>query len=222
MRSSSGLDLSSLASMSSSRLKRSRWLATLTYSPAAIEKAPASSPAMPANSTTPRSTPEPANPMTRAVLETRPSLMPKIAARTAPDVSTRCQVSPKFARPSALMTPRSTTPVAGAWSRRRRKVLACSRSSADIDAGASGSSSYMPALAPSSSSRRASTSFMPMARARATIAASSESRDVGAGGTGTPYSFSLLIQCAVCSSSMVASSRKASRRSPSLTSASAR
>ena len=40
----------------------SRWLATLTYSPAAIENAPASRPAMPAKSTTPLSVPVPAKP----------------------------------------------------------------------------------------------------------------------------------------------------------------
>src|SRR5262245_61840385 len=55
------------------------------YSPAAIEKAPASSPATPATITTSLSTPAPATPKLRDRLETRPSLTPKIAARSAPE-----------------------------------------------------------------------------------------------------------------------------------------
>jgi len=44
------------------------------YSPAAIENDPASRPAIPASSVTVREVPDPAKPMTRAVLDTRPSL----------------------------------------------------------------------------------------------------------------------------------------------------
>ncbi len=98
----------------------------------------------------------------------------------------------------------------------------CSRSSSDIESGASGSASYMPASAPSASSRCRSTSAKPAPRARDTRAASVGSRAVGAGGTGTPYSVSFSTQCSACSSSIWASSSSASRRSPSTVSASAR
>ena len=64
------------------------------YSPAAIENDPASSPAIPASKVTVRDVPEPAKPMTRAVLDTSPSLIPNTAARSAPDRSPRCQAPP--------------------------------------------------------------------------------------------------------------------------------
>ena len=57
---------------------------TEMYSPTAIEKAPASRPAMPAMTMAWLSEEAPATPMTRARLETRPSLPPKTAGRRKP------------------------------------------------------------------------------------------------------------------------------------------
>ncbi len=54
------------------------------YSPAAIEKAPAIRPAMPARRTAPAEAWAPAMPRMRATLETRPSLTPNTAARAPP------------------------------------------------------------------------------------------------------------------------------------------
>ncbi len=64
-------------------------------SPAPIEKAPASSPANPASRMKCRLASPPVTPMTSDRLETRPSLTPKIAARSAPEASPRCQRSPR-------------------------------------------------------------------------------------------------------------------------------
>ena len=86
------------------------------YSPAPIEKAPASSPATPASRISPRSAVPPVTPMTRARLETRPSLTPKMAARRAPEASPRCQRSPRMippARAAAGVSPARTR----AWMR---------------------------------------------------------------------------------------------------------
>ena len=56
-----------------------------TYSPAAIDSAPASRPATPRQRRSrPRSTPAPATPMIRLVFETSPSLTPNTAARRLP------------------------------------------------------------------------------------------------------------------------------------------
>src|SRR5581483_4690629 len=60
-----------------------------------IETAPASSPASPASRITRPLACPPATPMTSARFETRPSFTPKIAARSAPDASPRCQRSPR-------------------------------------------------------------------------------------------------------------------------------
>ena len=54
------------------------------YSPTAMEKAPASSPAMPAMTMAWLSDEAPATPMTSARLETSPSLPPKTAGRRKP------------------------------------------------------------------------------------------------------------------------------------------
>src|SRR6266540_7397928 len=54
------------------------------YSPAAIENAPARSPATPASTMIVLSTAAPVNPMIRDRFDTRPSLTPKMAARRAP------------------------------------------------------------------------------------------------------------------------------------------
>src|SRR5680860_1788411 len=53
-------------------------------SPAAMEKAPARSPATPARRMTLALVPAPATPITRQVLETRPSLTPNTPARSVP------------------------------------------------------------------------------------------------------------------------------------------
>ncbi len=80
--------------MPSSRSKSSRWERTETYSPAPMEKAPASIPATPAMRMFFVSWLAPATPMMREKLETRPSLTPKTAARNDPPVSRRCHASP--------------------------------------------------------------------------------------------------------------------------------
>ena len=60
----------------------SRCVLTDTYSPTAIDSAPAASPAMPAVSTGPRSAVAAATPITMPAVETIPSLAPKTAARS--------------------------------------------------------------------------------------------------------------------------------------------
>ena len=85
-----GLVLERLRSTSSSRSKSSRWACIERYSPEAIEKAPATSPAMPARRTTPVAGFAPAKPRISETLVTRPSLMPKTAARWVPPLTSRC------------------------------------------------------------------------------------------------------------------------------------
>ena len=109
-----------------------------TYSPAAIENAPASRPATPASRITERSAPEPANPSTSAALDTSPSLTPNTAARSVPERSPRCRCSrPGDAGPRVGPGPWISAATVRAWP----------RSSAAIDAAASGSLSYRPASA---------------------------------------------------------------------------
>ena len=222
--SSSGLSRSSEASMEISRWNRSRWLATLTYSPAAMLKAPASRPARPANRTVLLFVDAPAKPMTSAVLDTRPSLTPNTAARVEPDLSPRCQGSPGV----GVMTRcpcaagAGTAPVSSdgphlledldvlplVLGHRRRGPPArrrtCPRRRPPPPRGGA-VRRRIPHRGPAPRGRRRS------GRARWAPA-----------GTGTPYSVSFSIQCSACSSSICASSSSASRRSPSTVSASAR
>ena len=60
----------------------SRWLETDTYSPSAIDTAPATSPANPAVKMGPRFVVAPATPMTMPATDTIPSLAPSTAARS--------------------------------------------------------------------------------------------------------------------------------------------
>src|SRR3954447_18236591 len=68
----------------------SRWELTETYSPAAIESAPATSPAIPAVRIAAPEAPEAATPSTRLAVETMPSLAPSTAARSQFDRWLRC------------------------------------------------------------------------------------------------------------------------------------
>src|SRR3954467_3308656 len=68
----------------------SRCELTDTYSPAAIDRAPATRPAMPAVITALVDAPEAATPNTRLAVETMPSLAPRTAARNQPMRSARC------------------------------------------------------------------------------------------------------------------------------------
>ena len=92
--SSSGIASSSAASSAIWRSNSSRWLCIEMYSPAAIENAPASSPAMPVSRMSRPFVEAPATPMTRARFDTRPSLTPKMTARRVPDRALRCHPSP--------------------------------------------------------------------------------------------------------------------------------
>jgi hypothetical protein len=60
----------------------SRWLDTDTYSPSAIDTAPATRPAMPAVNSGPRSVVTPATPTTSPATDTMPSLAPSTPARS--------------------------------------------------------------------------------------------------------------------------------------------
>jgi hypothetical protein len=66
----------------------SDWLETETYSPAAIDSAPADSPAIPASSTPWRSAPDAAIPASSDATETIPSFAPSTAARSQPTRAT--------------------------------------------------------------------------------------------------------------------------------------
>ena len=88
--SASGLRRSERRSTSSSRSISSRCAVMERYSPAAMEKDPATRPAMPASRTIDAPELAPAMPRTNDTLVTRPSLMPKTAARAPPPRTSRC------------------------------------------------------------------------------------------------------------------------------------
>ncbi|BBX15891.1 hypothetical protein MDUV_07510 [Mycolicibacterium duvalii] len=71
---------------------------TDVYSPSAIENAPASSPATPLI-TTVSALAVAATPAIRAVLLTRPSMAPKVAARNHPPVTSACRWLPTWGSP---------------------------------------------------------------------------------------------------------------------------
>jgi microcystin-dependent protein len=81
-------------SAASSRLlsarSASRWELTDTYSPAAIEVAPPTSPATPASNTAFRDAAAAATPMTRLAVDTIPSFAPSTAGRSQPARPLRC------------------------------------------------------------------------------------------------------------------------------------
>src|SRR3990170_3735091 len=131
--SSSGAASSSPRSSSIWRSNSSRWARMETYSPAAMEKAPARRPATPARSTNLPSVCAPAKPMMSAALETRPSLTPKMLARRVPPPPVRCHVS------------RAAIASVGVTSGRCRRPSArpCSRSSG-ADAEAAGEEADQP------------------------------------------------------------------------------
>src|SRR4051812_48886816 len=68
----------------------SRCELTETYSPAAIDRAPATSPAVPAVTTALVDSPAAATPSTRLAVDTMPSLAPRTAARSQPARWLRC------------------------------------------------------------------------------------------------------------------------------------
>ena len=86
----SGLRRSERRSTSSSRSISSRWAVMERYSPAAMEKEPATRPATPARRTIEPPGLAPAMPRTRETLVTSPSLIPKTAARAPPPRRSRC------------------------------------------------------------------------------------------------------------------------------------
>ncbi len=117
---------------------------TEMYSPAAIEKAPASSPAIPDRRMIDGSAVAPATPMMSERLLTRPSDAPKTIARRVP-APPRCQFSalvisatPAATRPRRSASTAVTAPDGrDASSRIWRHTSACRRSSAAIAAVAS-------------------------------------------------------------------------------------
>ena len=90
----------------------SRWACIETYSPAAIEKAPATSPARPVRRTTAPLGWAAATPTMSETLVTSPSLMPKTAARATPGQDHGGDGRGRL-QPGGASVERSDTPVAG-------------------------------------------------------------------------------------------------------------
>ena len=88
--SASGFSAIEIRSISSSRSTNSAWAFNDTYSPAAIEMAPASRPDTPARRTNDGSVLAPAMPRMSATLDTSPSLIPNTAARAVPPWTSLC------------------------------------------------------------------------------------------------------------------------------------
>ena len=142
--SSSGIASISARSSAIWRSNSSRWLCIEMYSPAAMLKAPASRPAIPARRMKlgwPAAAP--ATPMTSDRLLTRPSLTPKMTARRVPDrpparcQCSRCPISAALRARRAIATPsrpESLRPGTSAPLLSRSQISACSRSSAAIAA----------------------------------------------------------------------------------------
>ena len=83
-RSGPGIASSSRRSRATSALSVSAWELTETYSPAAIDMAPATSPATPATMMPLRLASAAATPTRRLAVDTMPSLAPRTAARSQP------------------------------------------------------------------------------------------------------------------------------------------
>ena len=108
-----GLRSISRASSATSACTSSFWLATDTYSPVAMLKAPATSPATPVMTTTCPLCPLPP---TRAISETfvtRPSIAPNTAGRSQPPETSRCECSWRSVRDSAITD--GTGPPRSGW-----------------------------------------------------------------------------------------------------------
>src|SRR5664279_1178099 len=87
--SAAGERCSSAFSTAISASVSSAWEVTETYSPVAMEKAPATRPANPVSTTVRCATPPPVTLAMSAKLDTRPSVMPNTAGRNQPPVTSR-------------------------------------------------------------------------------------------------------------------------------------
>src|SRR5450759_236110 len=107
----SGVSVSSRFSLASRACSLSRWLLTDTYSPSAIDTAPATRPAILAVKIAPRADVAPATPTTIPATETIPSLAPRTPARSQFSFAAR---PPECGSPEWVAFPSAT---ASSWSR---------------------------------------------------------------------------------------------------------